>query len=237
MSHVDHRVPPAEETRLGSFLERVRKALSHDLRSPLGTISNYAAILEFQGDAKPDEIRSFAHRIRSSSVRAANQLGHAADALALVIREPRLESTDVGALLRKVLEEHMLLARFPARTSAHHAPVVLDAALVTFAWRAFLALMREGSAGTMLDVDLDGDGDALELFVGARDAQRGFTLDVASFVDLTPEASPDSCFALALAEDLVALRGGKLSLSGNARGSAGLALELSHDSKARNGGC
>lgn len=238
MSHVDHRVlPAADEPRLGSFLEKVRKALSHDLRTPLGTISNYAAILELQGDAKPDEIRSFAQRIRSSSVRAANQLGHAADALALVIGEPRLESTDVSALLRRVLDEHMLLARVPERASAHLPPVVLEAALVTFAWRAFLALMRERAAGKMLDVDLDGNGDTLELFVGARDAQRGVALDVASFVDLTPDASPEACFALALAEDLVALRGGKLSLSGNARGSAALVLQLSHDVRARNGGC
>lgn len=232
-----HGAPHAEAQRLGSFLERVRKALSHDLRSPLGTISNYAAILEFQGDVKPDEIRAFANRIRSSSVRAASQLGHAADALAIVIREPQTASTDVGALLRKVLDEQMLLARFPARQSAHDAPVVLEAALVTFAWRAFLALMHEGAAGKMLDIDLAVDGETLELFVGARSAQRGAAVDVARFVDPTPAASPEACFALALAEDLVALRGGELSLSGDACGSAGLALRLPHDGGSRNGGC
>lgn len=224
------RAKSSEVPRLGSFLERVRKALSHDLRTPLGTISNYAAILEFQGDAKPDEIRAFAHRIRSSSSRAASQLGHAADALGLVISDSEPTSTDVNALLGRILEEQMLLARFPARTTNHDEPVMLDEALVTFAWRAFLAMMREGASGKMLDVDLGvargEQASTLDLYVGPRIPRPAEMFDVARFISATPEASPEACFALALAEELVALRGGKLSLTGSARGSAGLSLQL-----------
>src|SRR5262245_25889929 len=87
------------------FLERIRRALAHDLRTPLGTIANYAAILEYPGDAKAEDIQVFAGRIRTSAVRAATMLQHVTEAIVLSERAPRNDEIDPNALLRSILSE------------------------------------------------------------------------------------------------------------------------------------
>ena len=80
---------PAPLAGTGALLERVRRALAHDLRTPLGTIGNYATILEYHDQAKPEEVRAFATRIRASVARTSLMLTQLTDALTLVTRKKK----------------------------------------------------------------------------------------------------------------------------------------------------
>src|SRR6187399_443842 len=90
--------PPA----LARFLQRVHKSFSHDLGAPLGSIVNYACVLE-SGQALParsgenessaatpdthgQEVRELGRRIRTNAMRAARMLQLLATATGLASR-------------------------------------------------------------------------------------------------------------------------------------------------------
>jgi hypothetical protein len=214
----------ADEAKNGSepergFLERVRRALAHDLRTPLGTIANYAAILEYHGDTKPADVRVFAGRIRQSAVRAAVMLQHVTDAIVLAERRSPELGVDPSGLVRALLTEMTVHVRFPAHGEEPHERLPFDPDLLAFAWRAFLAVNAESAADKSLDVDVEVEPSngvtAVDMWIGARPSSKPEHTGSAAYTEgLETPAQPESCFALGLAEDLVQMRGGQMGLWG-----------------------
>src|SRR5947207_2768873 len=201
------------------FLERVRRALDHDLRTPLGTIVNYASILECQTDAKPEDVRIFAARIRSNAVRIAKMLRHVADAVTLSGRLPSDPGVDPSALVRALGAELGLHMRFPAQGTAPADSIPVDRDLLAFAWRAFLSLNSQAGPKHALDADIDvrqSDGEtAIDLWIGSRPTEATARVGSATFAEEDLETvPPESCFALDLAEALIRRRGGDFGLWG-----------------------
>lgn len=210
------------------FAMRLRRALSHDLRTPLGTISNYAAILEFQGDSSPEEMRNFAKRIRSSAQRTAETLKDLADALALSARPAKCEDVDVSNVLRSLLAEMSVHARYPAHGTEPAVLARADGELLSYAWRAFLTTATRAETSRSLLVDLEvGDPDrtSITLWIGPADRPSDGGVDAARFVTLGADSSStNSCIALELAEALVRRRGGILELWGRPGDAAGMRI-------------
>jgi two-component system sensor histidine kinase MtrB len=214
-----------------AFLERIRRALAHDLRTPLGTITNYAAILEYQGDSKPADVRLFAGRIRQSAVRAAMMLQHVTDAIVLSGREPTGEGVDLAGLVRSLLAETSVRARFPARGEELPERVPIDGELVAFAWRAFLAIHAEAAGDAMLDVDVEVASDAgsctVDFSIGARPAEAPARVGASRWAESSAGTNaPEACFALGLAEDLIRMRGGDMGLWGRPGQGSSLRVSL-----------
>lgn len=214
-----------------AFLERIRKALAHDLRTPLGTITNYAAILEYQGDSKPTDVRLFAGRIRQSAVRAAMMLQHVTDAIILAGRAPAKESVDLAALVRSVITETSVRARFPVHGEEPGERVPVDGDLVAFAWRAFLSINAEAAGDAPLDLDVevgdDGRMYTLDMWIGSRPSEAPARIGSTKYAEsMLGSSAPESCFALGLAEDLIRMRGGDVGLWGRPGQGSNLRLSL-----------
>src|SRR5688572_17583670 len=108
--------PPA----LARFLQRVHKSFSHDLGAPLGSIVNYACVLESgqslpsrpasdddsasaPSDAHAHEVRELGRRIRTNAMRAARMLQLLATATGLASRPLHGESADALPLAKSIL--------------------------------------------------------------------------------------------------------------------------------------
>jgi K+-sensing histidine kinase KdpD len=221
--------PQPTQTRLRrSFVERIRKVLAHDLRTPLGTISNYATILECHSAPLPEDVRTFATRIRSNAVRTANMLESVTDAIALSQAPAQLVEIDPAEILRGRISRIEPPNGFRgARLSP--ATIRFDPDLLAFAWRAFLTVNAEAHPGTTLDVDIEIDSgpesNAIDLWVGSKPELGGSGLDAARFA---PQVAPNSCYMLALAAELFELRGGGLSLWGSPGRAACMRTRLPH---------
>jgi hypothetical protein len=211
------------------FLERVRRALDHDLRTPLGTIVNYATILESQTEAKSDDVRVFAGRIRSNAVRTAKMLRHVAEALTLSERAPSEHGFDPSGLVRALVSELPLHVRFPARGVEPTDPILFDRELLAFSWRAFLAVNSEAGTRHALELDIEVHWSeietAIDMWVGTRPAPTPAHVGSSKFAEEALEVvPPESCFALGLAEELVRRRGGDFGLWGQPGRAAGLRI-------------
>lgn len=215
------------------FLERVRKALSHDLHTPLGTIANYAAILEYHSESKPEDVRVFAGRIRASAVATASMLQWISSAIALSEMRRERVGVDTAALLRGELSTLGLYAQFPGHAAERTERIVFDHDLLAFSWRAFLAVHSEAKPGTSLDIDIvtarDGEGGTIELWVGGKSTPTMPRVSVAQFTsEAVHTSTPVSCFALGLAEELFQVQGGTISLSGSPGQVSSLRATLPH---------
>jgi len=161
---------------LRAFMETVRKVLGHDLRTPLGTIVNYAAVLEEdagQSGGDSDRVRGLTERIRLQAVQTADMLETLLEATLLAARPVAGGRSDPLKLLHDVLAE---VDPGTSLTGTMACPndgieIELDSELVAFVWRAFLAI-EQGARGSLpkevrLRVERGGDHDAvLELQVG-----------------------------------------------------------------------
>jgi signal transduction histidine kinase len=207
--------PASKDTHGAPFIERVRRALGHDLHTPLGTIANYAAILEYQNLSKPEEVRLFAGRIRSSAMRMAAMLRQIAEAIRLN-EDARSDSpVDVSALVRSLATEMNLRIGYPAHGREPSGQVTMDRELLTYTWKAFLAVNAEVTAGTGFDLDLEVEERSVTLWVGARPETPPAHVSASkSSDDATEIVPPESCFALGLAEWLVHEQGGAFGLWG-----------------------
>ncbi len=90
------------------------QAVSHDLRTPLAAILGLAITLE-RGDVQLDEAdsRDLAHRIAGNARRLDRLVTNLLDMdrLARGIVTPKLDSTDVGALVHRITDESELIPR------------------------------------------------------------------------------------------------------------------------------
>jgi signal transduction histidine kinase len=225
-------MPPEAQEQLGSeFSERLRKALAHDLRTPLGTIANYAAILEFHDSANKDEVRAFAVRIRLAATQMATMLQQLSLATELSKEPAQLSPVDVSGHLRALLADLNLHARFPAHGTEPAKAVPFHPGLLDFAWSSFLAMQNGEHAQAGLDVDVDVEVDdrqsTLELWVGMRPTDPPRRVGLAEFnAEHFARSAHASCFALGLAEDLIRQRGGSLELWGKPSQASSIRLTL-----------
>ena len=109
------------------------QAVSHDLRTPLAAILGLAITLE-RGDVHLEEIdaRDLARRIAENARRLDRLVTNLLDLdrLARGIVTPKLEPTDVGALVRRVVAESELIADSRLRTDIAAVTVPLDPAKI-----------------------------------------------------------------------------------------------------------
>jgi signal transduction histidine kinase len=212
------------------FIERVRRALGHDLHTPLGTIANYAAILEYQNQGKPEEVRLFAGRIRSSAMRLSAMLRQMAEAINLTENTRPDTSVNLSALVRSLVTEMNLRVVFPAHGREPAEDVTLDRELLTFAWRSFLSVNAEAAAAQGFDLDLETEDQAITLWIGARPESAPAHVTASKFSDdASALVPPESCFALGLAEWLIRQRGGEVGLWGRPGQSAALRVVFASD--------
>jgi signal transduction histidine kinase len=208
----------SEPTLEGPLFERIRRALSHDLRTPIGTISNYATILEYHGPEKTEDVRVFARRIRDAATRTVAMLQSITEAIALARQASSAAGMDPAGSLRALVVELGIHVRFPARGPEPTERIPLDAELVTFAWRAFLSMTLDAARTGALDVDLaieNGESSiALDMFTGERDDAPREHVDSERLARAEQDVPPEALLALGLAEDLVHMRGGEISLWG-----------------------
>ncbi len=156
------------------------QAVSHDLRTPLAAILGLAVTLERPDVRLADgDARDLAHRIAENARRLERLVRNLLDMdrLARGIITPKLEATDVGALVRRVLDESQPIE--PERLTVELEPVVaaIDAAKVERIVENLLAntarhtptgahvwlSVRGGDDGVTIVVEDDGPGVPAEL--------------------------------------------------------------------------
>ncbi len=151
------------------FLERIRKSFSHDLRTPLGTIVNYAAVLEANQGSDAEEVRDLGRRIRSNAQRVARMVQLLATATSLASRPMQTDPTDLVALAKSVLGDGGGAGRVLSSGNPKQLFADVDAEIVGFAWRAFVAVQND-ARGKPID----------ELEVAIQPAEAVVWIDVAS---------------------------------------------------------
>lgn len=181
------------------FLEHLRKAVAHDLRSPLGAIANYAALLESNPDPAAEEARELGHRIQRNAQRLGAMVELLARAIELAAAPPGAGATDLLGLARSELAAAGARGSIRLASPSAVVPAGLDAPALAFAWRAYFLEVGGGPEGRELEAELEvrveHDHALLELSCAGA-AARGAAL----------EAS----FGLRLAEALLRARGATL---------------------------
>jgi signal transduction histidine kinase len=222
---------------LNAFLERVKKTLGHDLRTPLGTIANYAAVLEQTPRDEGDDVRRMAQRIRANAMGVATMLEQTLGALLLAARPPAPAPFDATALLAKIARElaHGIAVVGDAK-AAEVGAFQFDAALVAFVWKTFVELVRSESPAIACRAWIarhDEDERAVLVLSLGREDDGAAAVALEKFLTREPDdAAPVRSFGLALCRELVAARGGALEVAG--RAGAAVVLRVGFPSKCAN---
>jgi len=224
-------------TPLAAFLERVRTSFSHDMRTPLGTIVNYSAVLETHEGAGADEIRDLGRRIRTNALRVSRMIQLVATATGLAARPLSAASTDMSALARSILIDaggrgHVQLVPDGASTWAD-----VDAEVVGFALRAYVSVENDARARPIdaLDLRVEDRSGRTWLDVRCGDATANGTppTELATNAGLPVFLSHDNgparaecAMQLGLACDLIHSHGGDLHVWGRPGVSSGVRVSL-----------
>lgn len=217
---------------LARFFERAQRYSFHELRGRIGTIANFAAVLE-SGQTSAGETLEAARKIRIQVLTAARMMQLLGTAIELASRPLRRRSTDLRRLAQSVLTE------VGGQGTVHCVgpdPIAdVDADLVAFAWRAFVALQGDPAGGRLdgwvlrvssmpheCELELRSGSD--ELDPPGPDAQEA---DIQSYVhhDTGPERLENG-LALTLAYHLVASHEGRMELRGRPGSGSSLRLAL-----------
>lgn len=246
MNQVSHAIGP-DRAGLQGFMQRVSATLSHDLRTPLGTIVNYASVLEEDPELAVAGLRDVPRRIRGQAMQLAEMLQLLLDATNLAVAPTARTAVDPDALLRIVIAEFEgspLVREHPAvpsdaaadaATGTAPAPapraLALEPKIVAFAWRSFLGLeLRLSSralAAARVAVEVRSENLRLGLIVGHNGEADVPALAFDEFVRSGGgDVSAAHRLALRLSRDLVASRGGELSFGGRLGADAALFLEF-----------
>lgn len=231
--------PQAEAgtTRLIRFLDRIRHAVSHDLRTPLGTIVNYASVLEASQGPGSYETRDLAVRIRKNAQRSARMVQLLVTVIGLASRPLATSTTDLLVLLRSILSDAGGSGSVQLLPTSQAAIAPVDAEVVGFAWRAYLATESD-SAGRPLD--------GVGLLVRQDDASVQIDLCCAGQEPTSPEESAavertdllgylrfshgparlENSLGLGLAEELLVCHGGALEMFGKPGGRSRMRIQL-----------
>jgi K+-sensing histidine kinase KdpD len=227
----------AGTTRLIRFLDRIRHAVSHDLRTPLGTIVNYASVLEAAQGPGAYETRDLAARIRRNAQRSARMVQLLVTVIGLASRPLASSPTDLLVLVRSILSDAGGAGSVHLLPTSQPASVSIDAEVVGFAWRAYLATEAD-SAGRPVD--------CAELLV--RQDDEAVQIDLRCAGQASPDdalAAPDertdllgylrfshgparleNSLGLGLAEELLVCHGGALEMSGKPGSGSGIRIRL-----------
>lgn len=226
---------PANERSLARFLDRVRSSFSHDLRTPLGTIVNYAAVLESTQGVDAADVRDLGRRIRGNAQRATRMIQLLANATGLASRPLRTATTDLLALAQSILTDVGGRGRVRLAANTTSALVEVDAEVLGFAWRAYNAVEHDSRAKPIDDAELElnraADALEVELRCGAPAPNETSlarpVLELPGF--LRHNGGPDrleSGLGLQLAQDLVVSLGGELHVWGRPGIRSGLRLRF-----------
>lgn len=227
----------AGELPLARFLERIRNSFSHDLRTPLGSIVNYAAILERTQGGDAEEVRDLGRRIRGNAQRASRMVQQLAIATGLASRPSRAVSTDLVALAQAVLADLGGHGRVRLAANTPAALVDVDAEVLGFALRAFAAVEVDARAQSIGDVELAIVPSTDHLLVELRSAHEpaagtlpaptDSTLELSSFLRHNGGADRlETALGLRLAQDLVISLGGDLEVWGRPGVRSGIRVRL-----------
>ena len=215
------------------FFESVRRAFSHDLRTPLGGIVNYAAALEAKPTGTPDELSGLARRIRASALRASRMVDLLANSIALAIHPPRRAATDLVALARTLLVEGGGRSVTVAAT-APSISVEVDADVLAFAWRAFIAVEADASGQPMESATVtavaDSEQRVIELSTTVQPPSHAFTpVQLDEF--LRGNAGPgriETALGMTLTQQVLTRHGGAMTTFGRAGAGATLRVRWPH---------
>jgi signal transduction histidine kinase len=215
----------------------VQKSLGHDLRTPLGTIANYAAVLERNPATGADEVQRIAQRIHANAMDAATMLSLTLDALRIAARPPSPSQFDAAALLKKVATElaHGVQIVGDGR-AAEDGAFQFDPDLVACVWKTFLAFARVESpafAGkAWLARSDEVERSLLVLCLGRADPGAPAVTLEEFFSHAPSDSTLVRSFGLALCRELVTTHGGTLELAG--RAGAEVVLRLAFPSNCAN---
>jgi hypothetical protein len=200
------------------FVSSVWDGFGHDLRAKIGTVVNFAALLEEGATADAAAARELAARVREHALEAAGMWTVLVDAMnaAAASGARSIERGDPAELLRAIAAEIDVapaLTSTPAKVEVefHRPPVA-------FALRAFLELERSVRSSP-LEVDLrveHGDGGpSIEVRCGRDGVDRAPVATVEAFLHSSRARirSARSC-ALRLAAALVEQSGGAVEFGG-----------------------
>jgi signal transduction histidine kinase len=231
------RIQPTEnQSPLARFLERIRHTVSHDMRTPLGTIVNYAAVLEANEGSDAEEVRDLGRRIRGNAQRAARMIQLLAGVVELASRPLRSAPTDLATLARSILDDAG--ARGSALLASGSQPTLadVDAEVLGFAWRAFVAVESDSAGKPVESADLivapERGEVVVELQCGSSPGLPGAPTGPAS-VDLSAflrhNGGPgriESSLGLGLAQELLIRHGGSMTVFGRPGSRSGIRVRL-----------
>lgn len=221
-AHMNESVvgPEIDASRLAAFGEILRSTLRHDLRTPLGTIVNYATILETPQGPRPEEIAQFAQHIRQNAMRTAGMLDCLSTAAALALKSAPTSDVELSALLQRTMSE---LGGRDGRVETSGDPLAkgVSPQLLAFVWRSFLCLDRDVRGRLPKEVELTHatteDGDGIELCVGPCSDDSTPAVEIANYLrEAGDHAHPENVLAMRLSRELVLLERGSFELTGRA---------------------
>ncbi len=214
------------------------QAVSHDLRTPLAAILGLAITLE-RGDVRleEDDARDLARRIADNARRLDRLVTNLLDLdrLARGIVTPKLQPTDVGSLVRRVVAESELISDARLRTDIQPIVIPIDAAKVERIVENLLANMarhapetatvwvtvRPVDEGVHLLVEDDGPGIAPEL--------RETVFEPFRQGPDAPQHSPGVGVGLTLVRRFAELHGGRAWVEERPGGGASFQVVLPRD--------
>jgi K+-sensing histidine kinase KdpD len=224
---------PPDSDALQAFIEKLRRSFSHDVRTPLGTIVNYASILEEDTAVAAEQVRTLAERIRFHAMRTSEMLRFLIDAMVLATRPLAPRSIAPAALLQTLLAELGSTGTVRSRgepTNGRGAEIEVDPQLVNYVWQAFLMLERGLRTKSLHDAEIEiartNNGTVVEMALDSLPDERS-VVALDRFVSALGERlSPECRVALVLGCDLIVRYGGELELFGRPGEAAGIRLRL-----------
>lgn len=201
------------------LMETLRRAIAHDVRTPLGTIVNYAAILEASDATASQEVRGVARKIRASAMRAAGMLQQISGAISVLSRGSDISEVELAPFLRECFEaaSHGRSPRLESSGGLEH--MRCSASTCAFLWKTLFQLDRElrGESPERVEYEaVEQDGQlVLTVWLGGRNQELPEVHDWASLMREEHERiSADTRIALELSLALIQACRGQCTLHG-----------------------
>jgi hypothetical protein len=194
-------------------------------------------VLEANGGVDGDEIRDLGRRIRGNAQLVARMVQLLATATGLASRPLRASSTDLLVLAKSVITDANGRGDVRRSRQTETSVVHIDAELVGFAWRAYIAVESDTRGRPVDETELhliQAEDDVLiEMRVGLDDPAARALASSEARVELPAflrhnggPARLETSMGLNLAQDLVTSHGGDMELWGRPGARSGLCLRF-----------